>query len=525
MHNTHAHINTHTHKHTRIEWCKPHRARVRRPLSIQPRDARARLALYGGGENLTAPEISRAIAAAPSLERLDLRGSGRPDAPDARGSGATLVVAALAATARRLGGGGGSGGDSSAVPLAPLRELCLGWRREPRSYRDVRDCLAMQLHGGSLAPLLARRGGGGGAAVTTLARLHLGGCSRLRLSAVLPAAPPLPGDEPIGGAGGEAGGEPGGGAGGGAAGGGAGGALLPVLEVVDLNGCGRCDDDCVARLAFAAPALRELSVRGCDRVGDAAAAALAARCPRLERLNVSCSGVGVRGVRAIVRARGFGGGDSPRRGRAGGAAGGGGEPGTGLKTLDLCYARRLAEEGDRTTTAELVAMLLFGDDAPRASPPLPSSLEMLGVGGFAELTDAQLAALCTRHAVALRHVGIGGCRALSEGGAAAALCALPRLEVVVEMARHNIPGEGFHLSYDRSRSNHRARPRLKRLNAHKLPGVVTPPLLRRLAAACPNLRGLEISGCVPKPRARLSAAERAQVEARSAPTGRSWRLR
>ena len=349
-----------------------------------------------GCVELPVPSVTDVVRRAPNLRLLDLRTCGKLHVPGVPAAAQPQVV-----MIHGLLGENGAGAPAAAAPIdqfiadvddllaaagacRALAQLCLGMPEGPTPQGAT-----WAARSAGVWALL--RGAGGAAA---LRRLHLGGCLQVRLRDALRGAA------------------------------GATAPLLPSLEVVDLTECTHVNDECVALLARAAPRLRELSLRVCC-VGDGALVALAAHAARLERLNVSCTKVGVDGLRSLLDARH-----------------------AQLRTLDLCYADHLA----RRDGARVAALL-----CERASP----GLEMLGLGGFERLSDEELLALCDAHPK-LRHVGIGGCRALSEAGVGDALARLARLE---------------------------------QLNAHRMRGIVTPALLARLRGACPMLRGLEISEC------------------------------
>lgn len=202
----------------------------------------------------------------------------------------------------------------------------------------------------------------------------------------------------------------------------------PPIHTLDLNGC-QClgadrDSSGLLPSAYAclAPTLTNLNVRG-TAFDDACARALASAGARLVRLNASCTLLSGGGLLAIAIA-------SPQ-----------------LRVLDLCYARHCA----RDVTEVVVAVA-------RHTP----GVEMLGLGGFEQMSLAQLRVMLDGNQSSMRHVGIGGC---TMNGAAA-------LRLVAEHC-----------------------PSLTALNAHKL---VEPTVsaLRELLAHAPALTSLDVHGCI-----------------------------
>ena len=208
----------------------------------------------------------------------------------------------------------------------------------------------------------------------------------------------------------------------------------PSLTIVDLCGCRALTDEGLsAALPLIARPLKSLNVRGTG-FGDSTALALAAAGADFRQLNASCTGLSGRGLVAISEAS------------------------TRLLTLDLCYSLAVT---DVETPQQLLATFYKHGDA----------LRMLGLGGFARMNAVMLTRIL-RMCPKLEDLGIGGCAGLgvfADGEEADAadhvLMSLPELC-----------------------------PNLTALNAHRLPGVVSPGALQTLLRDLPNLAELDVHG-------------------------------
>lgn len=179
------------------------------------------------------------------------------------------------------------------------------------------------------------------------------------------------------------------------------GSLRQLLRL-DLSCAQLLEDPAVVKIATGCKQLRSLGLRCCENVTDRGLTAVADNLGNsLVHINISCCQFSERVVRRlIIRCR-------------------------GLRTLDLCYCRGLGPG--------LVGYLC-------ADPALCPQLRMIGAGGL-DLGDEEIRAMCRKYTQTLEHLGIGAAARLTDAGLRA-LAALPRLRRLSahQLQRISVPG-------------------------------------------------------------------------------------
>mmetsp|Transcript_45602 Transcript_45602/g.141369 ORF Transcript_45602/g.141369 Transcript_45602/m.141369 type:complete len:605 (-) Transcript_45602:64-1878(-) len=202
-------------------------------------------------------------------------------------------------------------------------------------------------------------------------------------------------------------------------------ASLRQLQRLELSCAQLLEDPAITKIATGCRRLRSLGLRCCENVTDRGLLSVADNLGgSLAHINISCCQFSERAVRRLItRCR-------------------------GLKTLDLCYCRGLG--------AGLLSFLC-ADDA------LCPQLRMIGAGGL-DVGDAEMAAMCRKYRGTLEHLGIGAAARLTDAG----------LALLAEL------------------------PHLRRLSAHQLQGVSAAGLTSMCLRA-PCLTDVDADGCDFKP--------------------------